>query len=90
MFVLLLAISCIPPLKTADAVSFSDVSSVYWAASEIEDLAGKDIIDGFPDGSFKPENNVTRAEFAKIIGLALGYPTETSAPQRFPDLAPTH
>ncbi|MEI9476998.1 MAG: S-layer homology domain-containing protein [Deltaproteobacteria bacterium] len=86
-FVLLLTLSYIPPLKSADAVSFSDVSSGYWAASEISDLAGKGVLSGYPNGAFKPATNVARAEFAKIIGLAMGYSPNPSASQRFPDVA---
>ena len=90
VFVLLLAFSYIPPLKSADAVSFSDVGSDYWAASEIADLADKGVLNGYPDGTFKPDSNVTRAEFAKIIGLAMGYSPNPSASQKFPDVAQNH
>ncbi|MEI9476853.1 MAG: S-layer homology domain-containing protein [Deltaproteobacteria bacterium] len=90
VFVLLLAFSYLSPMKPADAVSFSDVGSGYWAASEIADLAGKGILNGYPDGTFKPDNNVTRAEFAKIIGLAMGYAPNSSASQKFPDVAQDH
>ena len=90
MFVLLLTLSYIPSLKSADAVSFSDVSSGYWAASEIADLVGKGILNGYPDGTFKPDNSVTRAEFAKIISLAMGYSPNPSASLKFPDVAQDH
>lgn len=52
------------------AISFRDVSSNYWAASFIRELAALDIIDGYPDGSYRPDQPVTRAEFAAIIRRA--------------------
>lgn len=42
----------------------------YWAQPYIEALAAKDIIAGFPDGTFKPYEPVTRAQFAAIINKA--------------------
>lgn len=53
------------------AVAFKDVPTGYWAKSYIEALASKNIIAGFPDGSFKPNDPVTRAQFATIINKAL-------------------
>jgi len=53
---------------------FPDVSSTYRAIDEINYLVGKHIIGGYPDGYFRPENLVTRAEAASMIGRALGLP----------------
>jgi parallel beta-helix repeat protein len=52
------------------AVSFKDVSAGYWAKAYIEALASQNVIAGFPDGSFKPNEPVTRAQFAAIITKA--------------------
>ncbi|PZD75101.1 Endoglucanase [Acaryochloris thomasi RCC1774] len=57
------------PASAQDA-SFSDVNFSYWARPFIEELASKDIIKGFPDGSFKPNEPVTRAQFAAIVRQA--------------------
>ena len=51
-------------------VSFSDVGQDYWASPFIQALAAKNVIAGFPDGTFKPDQPVTRAEFAAMIGKA--------------------
>ena len=51
-------------------VSFSDVSSSSWAAGFIQELAVRDIIKGFPDGSFRPNEAVTRAQFAAMVSKA--------------------
>ncbi|WP_016951263.1 S-layer homology domain-containing protein [Anabaena sp. PCC 7108] len=47
--------------------SFSDISKDYWAKDYIAELAAMEIIGGFPDGSFRPNAPVTRAEFAKLL-----------------------
>ena len=46
---------------------FSDVVTTRWSAHDIEYMTDKGIIYGYPDGSFKPESNLTRAEFAALI-----------------------
>ena len=55
---------------TGGAVAFKDVPAGYWAKTYIEALASKGIIAGFPNGSFKPDEPVTRAQFAAIITKA--------------------
>lgn len=54
----------------AQNATFTDVESNYWARPFIERLARQDIIAGFPDGSFKPDQAVTRAQFAAIVRKA--------------------
>lgn len=44
----------------------------HWAEREVSLLVTKGIINGFPDGSFRPEKEVTRAQFVKLIVEALG------------------
>lgn len=46
---------------------FPDVELGRWSAHDIEYMADKNIIEGYPDGEFKPSNNLTRAEFAALI-----------------------
>ncbi|QSJ21013.1 S-layer homology domain-containing protein [Nostoc sp. UHCC 0702] len=50
--------------------TFSDVSSNYWAAQFIQELSQRGVIAGFPDGSFRPEEPVTRAQFAAMVNKA--------------------
>ncbi|MBD2448586.1 family 10 glycosylhydrolase [Nostoc sp. FACHB-152] len=45
---------------------FSDIQN-HWARPFIEALAGRRILNGYPNGTFRPDNSVTRAEFAAII-----------------------
>lgn len=49
---------------------FSDVSSGYWASQFIQQLSQRGVIAGFPDGTFRPEEPVTRAQFAAMINKA--------------------
>ncbi|MGF1936532.1 MAG: fasciclin domain-containing protein [Nostoc sp. ChiQUE02] len=52
--------------------NLSDVSSDYWARPFIQALADNNVISGFPDGTFRPNQPVTRAEFAALIQKAFG------------------
>lgn len=69
---------------------FTDVPSTHWAAAYIKDLCEKEIIAGYPDGTFKPENNITRAEFAKIITGAVGLADVKPVSPTFADVSSTH
>ncbi len=63
------------------AVAFKDVPAGYWAKTYIEALASKNIIAGFPDGSFKPNEPVTRAQFAAIVTKAFQPQAKTQGTQ---------
>ena len=47
--------------------NFSDVSSDAWYATAVRILASRGIISGYEDGSFKPQQTITRAEFAALV-----------------------
>ena len=49
------------------APAFYDITSVPWAYDSIIALAKRGVISGYGDGSFKPNNNITREEVVKII-----------------------
>ena len=53
-------------------ISFTDIKSSHWAYDSVINLAEKFILNGYLDGTFKPESNITRAEFAKIIVSSTG------------------
>ncbi|MEO0490332.1 MAG: S-layer homology domain-containing protein [Cyanobacteria bacterium J06659_2] len=50
--------------------NFADVSADYWAHDYIEALVALDILNGFPDGAFRPYEPLTRAQFAAILQQA--------------------
>lgn len=62
--------------QLAQGISFPDIQG-NWARSFIEALAARGIIRGFPDGTFRPDEPVTRAQFAAMIRQAF-----QRAPQR--------
>lgn len=54
------------PSSEKNELPFSDIST-HWAKNEITELSAKKIINGFDDGTFRPDFNCTRAEFVTII-----------------------
>lgn len=50
-------------------VKFSDVSSGAWYYDAVQMCAKAGIVSGYPDGSFKPNQAVTRAEFFKMVAM---------------------
>ena len=57
---------------TSAANYFNDVSAKYWAANAIAICAKLGWITGYPDGTFRPDKNVTRAELMAMINRATG------------------
>jgi hypothetical protein len=53
---------------------FSDVPAGYWATSAIQSAVSKGYVSGYPDGTFKPDREVSRAEFVKMLADALDLP----------------
>ncbi len=76
--------SCTPALGTSQTpsagVSFSDVSSGYWAAAPIEALTAKGVFNGLPGGVFQPDSTLTRAQFAAALVRAFSLPPTATAP----------
>lgn len=63
----------------ASGVQFSDLSSVPWAYEAITALANKGVISGVADGIFSPNDNVTRAQFCKMVSLCFNVSAEGEA-----------
>jgi S-layer homology domain len=74
----------------AQSVTFNDVPSDFWARPFIEKLAEDEIIAGFPDGSFKPKQAVTRAQFAAIVRKAFSRSAAVRNSRTFSDVAPKY
>ncbi|MNB79926.1 Endo-1,4-beta-xylanase A precursor [compost metagenome] len=75
-----------PTATPAPAGSFTDLGKVTWAASAIEELSAKGIINGVGNGSFAPLKEVTRAEFIAMIVRAFALPLENASAD-FSDVA---
>ena len=67
---------------------FTDLKSSNWAYESVNAMKAKGIIEGFPDGSFKPSKAVTYGEFIKMLVSSMGY-TNLPAPVVTPDTPPT-
>lgn len=57
---------------SAHAVSFSDIGSSQYKEAVVT-LSNLNVIDGYEDGTFKPEGTITRAEFAKMLVCVMGF-----------------
>ncbi|MBR3942546.1 MAG: S-layer homology domain-containing protein, partial [Clostridia bacterium] len=53
---------------SVSAADFFDLTPDHWAYEAVQYVASKGVINGYEDGSFRPSNVVTRAEFVKLIG----------------------
>ncbi|WP_340514289.1 S-layer homology domain-containing protein [Cohnella sp. 56] len=72
----------------AAIITFTDVPEGYWAKGAIERAAALELVNGFPDGTFKPKKVVTRAEFVTMLARALTVPGgEEGAVSAFKDAA---
>ncbi|WP_242985420.1 S-layer homology domain-containing protein [Vallitalea okinawensis] len=56
---------------TEDKVTFSDIEG-HWAEKNIEEATGAGLMIGYPDGTFRPDETVTRAEFATVLAKLKG------------------
>ncbi len=71
-------------------VSFNDIASVQsWAGRQIEVIAAKGAIQGKAAGVFAPKDNITRAEFAKILVTALNLDNADATSDKFSDVKST-
>jgi sugar lactone lactonase YvrE len=70
----------------SNPTSFSDVAGDAWYKTYVEKLVGKGIISGYSDGTFRPGASVTRAEFSKMLSLALGWNVKAVQASSFSDV----
>lgn len=81
---LLLALTlCLGLAVPASAADFTDVPAGHYARAAIEECAGKGIVSGYSDGTFRPANTVTKGQFTAMLarafyaGEAAKYDTES-------------
>jgi hypothetical protein len=60
------------PISAFAATPPNDIAD-HWAKDQIQSWVDSGYIKGYPDGTFKPDNNITRAEFMTIANNAFGY-----------------
>lgn len=73
-------------MSTAPALAVSGDLAGHWAESVITDWQSKGLIQGYADGTFRPDHNVTRAEFVVLMNKAMGF--EKKGEISFQDVAP--
>ncbi|WP_338652175.1 S-layer homology domain-containing protein [Lysinibacillus sp. Y5S-8] len=74
----------------SEASSFKDVQRTHPFYDEVKNLNDRGIINGFQDGTFKPEQNITRGQAAKIIAGVLGLNTSNVSNPNFKDIPTNH
>ena len=67
---------CLTYFLTNTIVYASGISTAYTAEQKIEKLKEYNIMCGYEDGNFYPQNNITRAEFCKIVSVISGLQTD--------------
>ncbi len=70
-------------------VFFPDVSEKFWAAPFIEEAADLEIVEGYPDGTFRPENSITRAEGLAMV-TRLADVSQKAYANQFPDVVDSY
>lgn len=68
---------------------FNDISNDYWAKNEVNYLASKGLLNGYEDGTFRPENPITRAEVATIL-VRSNSNIKQNLKKVFPDISDNH
>lgn len=67
---------------------FNDIEDYPWAVEYIEKLASQKIINGYSDGSFKPNDNIKRADFILMLMKTIDADTSALATDNFDDVNP--
>ena len=60
---------------------FSDVTPQDWAYQAVAQLASQGVVNGYPDGTFKGQNNITRYEMAQMVAKAMTRQGQVDAEQ---------
>jgi hypothetical protein len=76
------------PIYTPHDQTFIDVTPSVWYYPYIETAVLHSIASGYPDGTFRPNNSVTRSQLCKMITLAQGWPLLDPPTPSFTDVPP--
>jgi hypothetical protein len=74
------------PLQPSAAITFKDVKVTDFFYASVYELANQNVINGYTDGTFRPNKNVTRGEAAKMLALALKLDVTNAKTQQFSDI----
>ncbi|OKL37649.1 S-layer homology domain-containing protein [Domibacillus mangrovi] len=75
-------------ITPAEAASFSDVYPSERAYTAIEEMTAREVISGFPDGTFRQNESVTRAQSAIFVGRMMNITPNTDIESTFTDISP--
>ena len=82
-FAAIFAATAVLGVTTAFAANpFSDVTPDSWAYQAVSQLAAAGIVNGYPDGTFKGQNDITRYEMAQMIAKAMANQDRANAEQQ--------
>lgn len=87
LFFVLFFLAFISQAQIAYSQAFTDVQD-HWAVGYIGQLSEANVISGYPDGTFRPEDNITRAEFIKALVVSRALPLRPVANPTFTDVKP--
>lgn len=81
-----MALSVVPAMSMAKGtVTFSDVQEQHWAYDSVRGAAEQGYVNGYPDGMFRPDAKVSRAEFLKMAVSALKLPVKKTDREWYTD-----
>jgi hypothetical protein len=89
LLALMLSVAMVLTMGTS-VMAYSDVEEGTYVSEAVTVLSNLDILNGYEDGTFKPEATITRAEMAKIVCETLGYYGMGSDKTPFDDVEPKH
>lgn len=87
--VTLLLFSILPVFQASAETAFPDVAEGHWAEKEIYTLVEQEVLNGFDDGTFRPNQAVTRAQAAIMLTNALNLDTAVAEPS-YQDVEASH
>lgn len=82
LLALILTVTSLPSWKLSYASTLSDIES-HWAESFIISVAEHNVISGYPDGTFKPNNTINRDEFIRMVIGSLNLTLRSSAKNEY-------
>ena len=91
--VLALVVALTMVLGTVAFASFTDVTAEADSFTAVQTLSSLEILNGYEDGTFKPEGDITRAEFCAVVCRALGLEGSANGAKgatQFTDVAADH
>lgn len=80
MISLAMVMAAVIPAGAAEPVRFTDVKPGSWYTADVNELASKELISGFGDGTFRPNKTITAAEFVTIVARCAGVSRDYSVP----------